>query len=113
MRILLHRGDGVTEPWIRGFAEAMPLAEVVEAIERLCGDGLRLFSLSFHSPTIEPGHTPYVRDAADLRNFHAWWDGVFECFAANGIAPVSIGEIEEAARQSRSTQSLAHACAIG
>jgi glyoxylate/hydroxypyruvate reductase A len=29
MRILLHRADGVTEPWIRGFAAALPEAEVV------------------------------------------------------------------------------------
>ena len=29
MRILLHRADGVTEPWLRGFAAALPNAEVV------------------------------------------------------------------------------------
>ncbi|MCE3605442.1 glyoxylate/hydroxypyruvate reductase A [Massilia sp. P8910] len=29
MRILLHRADGVTEPWVRDFASVLPLAEVV------------------------------------------------------------------------------------
>jgi glyoxylate/hydroxypyruvate reductase A len=29
MRILLHRADGVTEPWVRDFAEVLPNAEVV------------------------------------------------------------------------------------
>jgi glyoxylate/hydroxypyruvate reductase A len=29
MRILLHRADGVTEPWLRGFAAALPAAEVI------------------------------------------------------------------------------------
>ncbi len=29
MRILLHRGDGNTDPWIRDFAEVLPQAEVV------------------------------------------------------------------------------------
>ncbi len=29
MRILLHRADGVTEPWLQGFAAALPDAEVV------------------------------------------------------------------------------------
>jgi glyoxylate/hydroxypyruvate reductase A len=29
MRILLHRADGVTEPWLRGFAAALPEAEIV------------------------------------------------------------------------------------
>lgn len=93
--------------------EGMPLAEVLEALERLCGDGLRLFSLSFHSPSIEPGHTAYVRDAADLRAFHGWWDGVFDYFARNGIAPASIGEIEAAAQLSRTREALAPARAIG
>lgn len=29
MRILLHRRDGISEPWIRGFAQSLPQAEVV------------------------------------------------------------------------------------
>lgn len=29
MRILLHRADGVTEPWVRDFAELLPEAELV------------------------------------------------------------------------------------
>ena len=29
MRILLHRRDGVTEPWLRAFASEMPQAEVI------------------------------------------------------------------------------------
>ncbi|RSZ58326.1 glyoxylate/hydroxypyruvate reductase A [Massilia atriviolacea] len=29
MRILLHRADGVTEPWVRDFASVLPQAEVV------------------------------------------------------------------------------------
>jgi hypothetical protein len=29
-------------------------------------DGLRIFSFTFHSPSLEPGHTPYVQSTADL-----------------------------------------------
>jgi len=32
----------------------------------------RIFVLSYHSPSLEPGHTPYVRSAADLSNFLSW-----------------------------------------
>jgi hypothetical protein len=28
-----------------------------------------VFSLTYHSPSLMPGCTPYVRDAADLRRF--------------------------------------------
>jgi hypothetical protein len=31
--------------------------------------GCRTFTLSFHSPSVEPGHTPYVRSQADLDGF--------------------------------------------
>lgn len=29
MRILLHRRDGISEPWVRGFAQSLPQAEVI------------------------------------------------------------------------------------
>jgi hypothetical protein len=31
--------------------------------------GLRVFSMAFHSPSMEPGHTPYVRSKTDLDDF--------------------------------------------
>jgi hypothetical protein len=68
------------------------LAEALAAVRALIDDGVRWFSLSFHSPSVEPGHTPYVRTAEDLRDFHAWWDGMFDFFEAEGIAPASIEE---------------------
>ena len=35
----------------------------------LLAQGCRVFSMTYHSPSLEPGNTPYVRDAADLRRF--------------------------------------------
>ena len=37
--------------------------------EDLFERGLRTFMFSFHSPSLEPGHTPYVRTRADLDQF--------------------------------------------
>ena len=79
--------------------EGVPLDEAGTAIETLLARGTRLFSLSFHSPSLVPGHTPYVRDEADLRRFWAWWDGVFNLFARHGIEPVRPGEIVAAATE--------------
>ncbi|MBF0394910.1 MAG: hypothetical protein HQL38_19715 [Alphaproteobacteria bacterium] len=28
--------------------------------------------MTYHSPSLEPGHTPYVRSRADLDRFLAW-----------------------------------------
>lgn len=78
--------------------EGIPLSEAVDAVERLLDDGMRLFSISFHSPTVEPGHTPYVRDHADLDLFYRWWDGMFDLFARRGVESASLDEILAAAR---------------
>lgn len=79
--------------------EGVPLGEAKRAIEILLDRGHRLFSLSFHTPTVAPGHTPYVRDEADLRAFWSWWDGIFGLFAKHDVLPVRSGEIFAAARR--------------
>lgn len=78
--------------------EGTPLAEALKAIHQLVDDGTRLFSLSFHTPSVEIGHTPYVRDAADLRRFWQWWDGVFDLFEREQIRPARSADILAAAR---------------
>jgi len=49
--------------------EGNSLAEMVTLTRTLLAGGLRLFSLTFHSPSLEPGHTPYVRSQGDLDDF--------------------------------------------
>lgn len=73
--------------------EGMPLADALEAIAAMLDGDLPIFSLSFHTPSVEPGHTPYVRDQADLIAFWRWWDGVFGAFARAGVTSVRSDEI--------------------
>jgi len=49
--------------------EGTPAAEQCRLIEALAARGHRLFSLTYHSPSLAPGHTPYVKDEADLADF--------------------------------------------
>jgi hypothetical protein len=49
--------------------EGTPAAEQCRLLEAMARRGHRLFSLTYHSPSLEPGHTPYVRDAAELARF--------------------------------------------
>jgi hypothetical protein len=77
--------------------EDMPVADAVEAIAVAAGEGVRVLNFSFHSPSVAPGMTPYVRDAPDLAAFHAWWDAVIGELGRRGIAPVSSDEIIAAA----------------
>jgi hypothetical protein len=46
----------------------------------LLGDGVRVLVFSFHSPSVMPGGTPYVRSAADLERFLGKCRRYFEFF---------------------------------
>ena len=81
--------------------EGAPLDEALEAVDRLLDDGLQILSISFHSPSVEAGHTPFVRDEADLRDFWAWWDGVFNLLARRGVTAASVDELLAAAERAR------------
>lgn len=67
-------------------------AEALAAIDALLAEDVPVLSLSFHSPTLEPGNTPYVRDAADLAAFWRWWDAVLGHLARRGVAPMALPE---------------------
>ncbi len=77
--------------------EDMPLHEAKEAIRTAVGEGLRLLNFAFHSPSVEPGHTPYVRTAADLAAFLRWWDEVLALLDRLGVRAASVDEIVTAA----------------
>jgi hypothetical protein len=48
-----------------GFFEA----ELISLMKALYQDGLRVFNLAFHSPSVEPGNTPYVNSLSELESF--------------------------------------------
>jgi hypothetical protein len=51
--------------------EGVPAEEQCRLLAAMARRGHRLFSLTYHSPSLAPGHTPYVRDEADLAAFLA------------------------------------------
>lgn len=77
--------------------EDMPLPDALEAVRVAVGEGLRILNFAFHSPSLEPGHTPYVRDATGLSSFHRWWDQVLALLDRLGVANASLAEILAAA----------------
>lgn len=78
--------------------EDMPIADALEAIRVAAGEGLRVLNFAFHSPSVEPGHTPYVRDAAGLAAFWRWWDAVLALLDAKEIRNASLSELLDAAK---------------
>lgn len=70
--------------------EGVPVRDAVEAIDALLETGARVLNFSFHSPTLEPGHTPYVRDKQDLADFYGWWDVVLNHLDRRGVRPATL-----------------------
>ena len=81
--------------------EDMPVADVKEAINAMLDSGIRYFSFSFHSPSVAPGHTPYVRNSAELSDFYRWWDLILSHLAQRGVVPVGVQETLDAALRTR------------
>jgi hypothetical protein len=81
--------------------EEMPLHDALEAVRVAAGEGVCILAFSFHSPSLVAGHTPYVRDAADLAAFWAWWDAVFALLVRLGVAPIGLDALIAAADRAR------------
>jgi|CXWL01.1.fsa_nt_gi hypothetical protein len=80
--------------------EGTPPARACAMIDHALDHGVRLLSMSFHSPSLAPGYTPYVRDTADLATFYRWFDTVFDHCARRGILSASLTQIVAAAEKS-------------
>jgi hypothetical protein len=83
--------------------EGNTLDEMKALARALYGRGYRAFALTFHSPSVEPGHTPYVRNDADMREFLARIDGFCEFFLRElGGVPGRPHEFRESLLKERS-----------
>jgi hypothetical protein len=78
--------------------EGFPLPEALQALERLLDEEHQIISISYHSPSIEPGHTPFVRTQSDLDDFYAWWEGILGLLAKRGVTAATIEDVVEAGR---------------
>ncbi|SCW84793.1 hypothetical protein SAMN02927924_03332 [Sphingobium faniae] len=81
--------------------EGVSVDAAIMAIDALIEEGAPVLNFSFHSPTLEPGHTPYVRDAEDRNAFYRWWDAVLNHLARRGVRPVHLDEFVQSASQNR------------
>ena len=67
--------------------------------------GQRVFTITYHSPSLEPGNTPYVRSETDLADFLRWIEGYLEFFFGElggvGSTPAEVFRLAAAQRQGR------------
>ena len=75
--------------------EGIPLEKAIEGIDLALAQGVGILNFSFHSSSLAPGNTPYVRTNADLETFYAWWEGVFDHLLQRGVSACTVEEIAD------------------
>ena len=73
--------------------EGVTVAEALRGVDIAVREDLPVLVLSFHSPSLSPGHTPYVRTQADLDDLYDWWRIIFARLGEHGVQPTSVREI--------------------
>jgi len=88
-----------------GLLERIPLTpegvssdEALKGIDIAIDDGLPVLVFSFHSPSLRPGHTPYVHTEDDLDALYDWWRIALTHLKNRGIEPTTVRGIMEAAQ---------------
>lgn len=83
-----------------GLLEKIPLTpegvtaeEALRGIDMAVDDGLPVLVLSFHSPSLAPGFTPYVRSERELGELYDWFRRVYAYCEILGVKPTSVSQI--------------------
>lgn len=78
--------------------EGIPLNKALAGIDLALEEQVPVINLSFHSPSLAVGHTPYVRDEDQLEQLYHWFTEVFDHLQKSGVRPTTMAEIKAASR---------------
>lgn len=73
--------------------EGVSHEEALRGIDLLLKSDLPVLVLSFHSPTLAPGHTPYTKTPTDVETLYGWFEAVYAHLAARGVTSCTVAEI--------------------
>ncbi len=85
--------------------EGVTSEEAIRGIDIALDDGLPVLVLSFHSPTLAPGFTPYAETKADVEALYDWFRTVYAYLGNRGVQSTTVAEIITATGQSNGTGS--------
>ncbi|MFT4025889.1 MAG: polysaccharide deacetylase family protein [Novosphingobium sp.] len=75
--------------------EGVGIEEALRGIDIAVAEDIPVLVFSFHSPSLSPGFTPYVREVDDLDDFYEWWRQAFARLAEHGVRPTTVKDIME------------------
>jgi hypothetical protein len=102
---LIHRVQRHVPTFFSGFSrlrllerialtpEGVSSDEALRGIDIALARNLPLLVLSFHSPTLAPGHTPYSKDEAAVEALYGWFSKVYAALSQRGVRSTTVAEI--------------------
>lgn len=82
---------------VRLTPEGTPLGAAKKAIDAAIDADLPVIVLSFHSPSLAPGNTPYVHTERDVDRLYDWLREIYAHMRTRNIVPSTVAEIWKAA----------------
>ena len=80
--------------------EGHSLEEAQQLTRTLYWAGQRVFAISYHTPSLSPGRTPYTRNQADVDRFLSWIEDYLAFFTGElGGVPSSASQVRDWASQ--------------
>ena len=76
--------------------EGVTIEEALRGIDIAIDMQLPVLVFSFHSPSLAPGFTPYVRSEDDLDALYDWFRQAFAYLERRGVRPTKVSELIEA-----------------
>jgi len=73
--------------------EGVSTEEARRGIDIALAAGLPVLVLSFHSPTLAPGHTPYAPTPEAVEQLYAWFTEVYAALAERGVKSCTVAEV--------------------
>ena len=60
--------------------EGITISEAKRLVHHMLNDNQKIFILTYHTPSLEPGNTPYVKNEKELESFLLWIDEFLDFF---------------------------------
>ena len=73
--------------------EGFSAAEALRGVDVALASGLPMLVLSFHSPSLAPGHTPYAATEAKVEALYQWFEEIYAELGRRGVRSVTVREV--------------------
>lgn len=73
--------------------EGVTAQEAVRGIDVALAEKVPVLVFSFHSPSLAPGYTPYVRNQDELARLYDWWRTIFAHLATRQVTATCVADV--------------------